>query len=330
MPNKDWRSIEELREMLRKPLDPDGILAGRIRNSFDGAGEALKDKLIHLAENFTEKIATEWTETRDNLIKIGAVLEACRDGRLDVLSQSVEQSSTYRALNNVPAWAYLESPRPVPTGSGYSGEPVYFINGIWNGIDDASESAEALARHLKRPVSLIYNPSAWRPPSFRTGTPYVLSDIAEAAYDRAWPLQVLATNPADDSEILDKKKPIQLNATSRMVAHLLCHSDKPVSIVSHSQGCIIVRNACFTLFLMGMKDKLKDNLAWVSTANPLNDNEVWPVPNKYESLIHPGDPLPRLLGFEGWDTVDPRVLNFEHGFQDNYLDKIAPDMLWGA
>jgi hypothetical protein len=179
-------------------------------------------------------------------------------------------------------------------------------------------------------VSLIHNPSAWRPPEFATGTPYVVSDIAEAAYDRVWPLQVIARHPSDITEILAEQKPIQLNKTTRMITHLLCHSGKPISIVGHSQGCILVRNACFALFLMGMKDKVKETLAWVNTANPLNDNEMWPLPIKYTSLIHPGDPLPRLLGFEGWDNLDPRVLRFEHGFQGNYVDKIRPDMLWSA
>jgi hypothetical protein len=319
-----------LREVLRKPPDPDGILVQRIRNSFDGAGKTLKYRLIELAENFTGRIATEWKETRDSLVKIGAVLEACRDGRLDSLSQDIEQSSIYRSLNAAPTWAYLESPRPVLTGTEYSGEPAYFINGIWRGMEDASKSAESLARYLKRPVSLIYNPSAWRPPEFTTGTPYVVSDIAEAAYDRVWPLQVIARNPSDVTEILAEQKPIQLNKTTRMITHLLYHSEKPISIVSHSQGCILVRNACFALFLMGMKDKVKEILAWVNTANPLNDNEMWPLPTKYTSLIHPGDPLPRLLGFEGWDNLDPRVLRFEHGFQANYVDKITPDMLWPA
>jgi len=187
-------------------------------------------------------------------------------------------------------------------------------------------AAEALAVRLKRPVSLIYNQSELNPPDFSTGTPGVLGDVTEAAYDGMWPLLICTMLRNQPPKLSEGKA--QLNPTTRQFIHLFYHAGKPVSVVSHSQGCIIVRNACFALYLLGMEGWVRRNLAWVATGSPLSDGEVWPRPEIYHSLKDKSDPVPRIIGLEGWDDVDISTVAFNHGFIQHYKDKVTPGMLY--
>ena len=223
--------------------------------------------------------------------------------------------------------AFMQPPHPITTGKRYSGEPVYYVNGMWRDKIKATAAAEALAKHLKRPVFLIYNASGIRSPISRLGTGLVRkTGIFELVYTTAWPL-FACTMPPDILLGMGRGK-IQRNSATRKLTYLLYNAKKPVSVVSHSEGCIIVRNACFALFLLNREKWIRDNLAWVTTGIPLHDNVVWPKPTKYTSLIDKDDPVPKMIGFEDWDRIELSIVRFQHGFVQHYLPKITSEMIW--
>jgi hypothetical protein len=113
----------------------------------------------------------EWSNTARNIGHIGRILDACFGLNLQELAENVKGGPLHKALSALPRSAFMEPAFPLVTGSRYSGNPVYFVNGIWTPKDKAIEAAEQLAHHLRRPVYLIYNPSVLNSPGFRTGTP---------------------------------------------------------------------------------------------------------------------------------------------------------------
>ncbi|HTY22256.1 MAG TPA: hypothetical protein VMC85_03945 [Desulfomonilaceae bacterium] len=299
--------IEDLRKKINEPFENKDSLAVRIVEGFQDAGKGLTEKASKLREEVGVKIAKKWSDKRVLLSKWSRVLDDCINLRLNVLADSIRDSPRCEELNSLPPMAFMESPRPIQTGRGYSGKPVYYVNGIWTRKDRATAAAEALAKHLKRPVFLIHNisavPSGWLRPrvSFRR------RDVLEAAYDTIWPL-LICTVPLGRLLAIGSGT-IQLNAATARLTHLFYNAAKPISVVSHSEGCIVVRNACFALFLLNREEWIREKLAWVTAGSPLNDNVVWPKPDKYTALNLP-------------------MLSFRHSFVRHYLHKINPEMLW--
>jgi len=184
----------------------------------------------------------------------------------------------------------------------FPGELVYFVNGIDVTKESALSQAKALAARVQRPVGLIYNV-----------TNGVAADLTEATYDRTWPLVVPLVGQL-----------IQANSTTRQVAHLIYHANKRISIVSHSQGCIIVRNALLmaNTYTGG---KAKDRITWIATALPLRDEEVCPKPDRFRRLVNPDDTLCQLVGLR----LKPEKLDADacatHDFVTAYVDQIRPE-----
>jgi hypothetical protein len=185
----------------------------------------------------------------------------------------------------------------------FQGDVVYFVNGIDVSRELAIKQAEALAARVQRPVGLIYNV-----------TNGLAADLTESTYDRTWPLVVPVL-----------KKLIQANSTTRQVAHLIYHAKKRIAIVSHSQGCIIVRNALLmaNTYTQG---KAKDRLIWVATALPLRDEEICPKPARFRGVTNRDDTVCQLIGLRlAPDKIDWADACASHDFVTAYLDKIRPE-----
>ena len=248
-------------------------------------------------------------------------------------------------------WQFLEEPHLVdfspshPPALWLSDHPVYYVNGILNTLSDAKESAQDLADALKRPVKLIYNPSFINtdPSSssigverFSTGTPGVGNDLGECIYDRTWPAIVASFGgmflPDTIGSLFEKPSAdsvrLQKNPTTRQVAHLLYYADEPISLVSHSQGCMIVRNACLSLELLGSQDKVRNNLAWLACGSPLGESEVFPKPRTYRAVVHGNDIVGKLVAFKGGE--DGKLFPVtDHGFK-NYHNEIRASDLFAS
>jgi hypothetical protein len=275
----------------------------------------------------TVKLATEWDNTRLRLDKLSQALEDCANLRLKVLADSIRDSPRFEEFNSFPLSAFMQPPRPIRTGLRYPGEPVYYVNGIWTDKIKATAAAEALAQHLRRPVYLIYNASGVRSLVSQRGVPVLRkTGLMEVVYAGIWPL-LACTMPSERLSAMGRGK-IQTNVATRKLTSLFYNAKKPISVVSHSEGCTMVRNACFALFLLNKEEWVRDNLAWVTTGIPLHDSVVWPKPTKYTSLIDKDDPVPKMIGFEDWDRIELSIVRFQHGFVQHYLPKIASEMIW--
>jgi hypothetical protein len=186
-----------------------------------------------------------------------------------------------------------------------AGPIVYYVNGMSTSHKVAVDEAKALSDRLNRKVGLIYNP-----------TEGDVKDALECVYDRSWPHLI---SPA--------AKLIQANNTTRKVTRLLYNEAGKVSIVSHSQGVLIVRNALMTAdaFRGG---KLRSRVAWVATGVPLRSEEVYPRPIKFRDLANKDDLVSQGLGVR----LDPdqffRPNAGAHDFQGAYVHLIEPTDLW--
>ncbi len=323
----DWKLIEDLRKKINLSIDAKELFPLKIAEGFQGAGKGLTEKAARLRGEIAIKLAKEWNDTRLRLDRLSRALDNCVNLRLNVLAESVRDSPHLEQLNSLPISTFTQPPNPIMTGKRYPGESVYYVNGIWTDKVKATATSEALANHLKRPVLLIYNASGIRSPISRSGSGSLSrTGIFEVVYTTVWPL-FACTMPLDILLGMGKGK-IQRNSATRKLTHLLYNAKKPISIVSHSEGCIIVRNACFALFLLNKEQWIRDNLAWVTTGTPLHDNVVWPKPIKYTSLIDKDDPVPKMIGFEDWNRIELSILRFQHGFVQHYLPKITNEMIW--
>jgi len=199
--------------------------------------------------------------------------------------------------------ASMQPPKVTVVNPGnFQGDLVYFVNGVDVTRESALNEAKALAARIQRPVGLIYNV-----------TNGIALDLTEATYDRTWPLVVPVLGHI-----------VQANSTTRQVAHLIYHAKKRISIVSHSQGCIIVRNALLmaNTYTGG---KAKDRITWVATALPLRDEEVCPKPDRFRGLVNPDDTVCQLVGLR----LKPEKLDGDaaaaHDFVTAYVDEIRPE-----
>ncbi len=199
--------------------------------------------------------------------------------------------------------ASMQAPKVTVVNPGdFQGNLVYFVNGVNVTRESALAEAKALAARIQRPVGLIYNV-----------TNGMAADLTEATYDRTWPFVVPVVGQM-----------VQANSTTRQVAHLIYHADKRISIVSHSQGCIIVRNALLmaNTYTGG---KAKDRITWVATALPLRDEEVCPKPDRFRRLVNPDDTICQFVGVR----LKPEKLDGDalvaHDFATAYVAEINPE-----
>ncbi|MEN1678341.1 MAG: PE-PPE domain-containing protein [Planctomycetota bacterium] len=230
--------------------------------------------------------------------------------------------------------ALMSPPTPVAIQEG-AGTPVYYVNGIFTNKKIATDEAKALAGRLPgRPVWLIYNEGT--APS--ENQQLAGRDIEEAYRDRVWPVYLtgLLTGRSFGAGLttaLGGDSPLQHNPATRGLAWLMHRQatqspGEPFAVVGYSQGAMIVRNALFTLAILGHQQYVEQQMAAVLPGLPINRQEVWPVPKKLTVLVDPADPIPAYLGLEG-DGFQARGANVEHHkwFDQGYVSKITPEML---
>jgi hypothetical protein len=296
--------------------------------------EYLREKANTLAEYLQEKGQTldEYIRERAAMLdqyvrERAATLEKSIRTELGNAVAFVKDTWWYQLLQGGLLDLFMEEPSFIKVGMQHPGTPVYYVNGMLTSRDSAQKGAEELAHHLRRPVFLIHNPTAYFPP-FDTGTPEV-EDFGECIYDRIWPFQVMSAFASlTKSALLDRRPRLQENSTTRQVTHLLYHADEPISIVSHSQGCMIIRNACFALFLLGKESWVQQKLAWIAAGTPLNGNEVWPCPKKYERLIDDNDFVAQVIGLSGLPRDNLLDTLADHNFIESYVPRVNAENLW--
>ncbi len=219
----------------------------------------------------------------------------------------------------------------------YDTEPVYFVNGVCNSRGDARISARELSQALFRPVYLIYNPSLYSDDAETAGnsskvySEILREDFSQALYDIIYPFLVLRDITSLPIRI------DQHNRTTRQVTWALreaTRSGKPISIVAHSQGSAIVRNAIATLAFLddnGEDHYFRTKLKYVMVGSPVNRHHVWPnLGNKLTIIRNPQDPFPSLLAGESGSVSALDVRKWDQHLFINYLPKIIPPMLCKA
>ena len=277
----------------------------------------------------------------------------------------IHNSPAYKKLIELMLPIFMDRPdftKDLKINPDLPGNPIYYVNGMYCPKSLARSDAEALSKKFGRPVYIIMNPSfldkvaTGTPNKWPTGTPNCVDDFAEACYDYAWPEKLTGLGNTDDlmnwafsggsaailasvaspipTATLPKLAPspqfVQLNPTARQVAYVIYHADRPISIVSHSQGCLQVRNANLALALLGKEDFIKKHVAWVAAGNPVNENLRGPTPANYNSAVNSADPVGVIVGlrlgkrtFEAAQFNDPK-----HDFAGSYLPKIQTTWLF--
>jgi len=125
----------------------------------------------------------------------------------------------------------------------------------------------------------VYNPTAIVGTSNIARDAGVALDVVEAVRERAWPLM---------------KEGLVPDEPTRQMAWVLMHSEGRVEVVSHSQGCLIVRNALVLATRMG--GDVAGRMEWVATGLPLRDEEIMPRPAGLQVIAHAGDPVSQSIG----------------------------------
>jgi hypothetical protein len=194
------------------------------------------------------------------------------------------------------AWISKPSPTILNPDEKYSGTPVYFVNGVWTSQSEAEKHSVALANHLKRPVALIYNKHLSDS-----------EDLLEAIYDRTWPVIMHAD--------LRQRTP-----AAKQIAHIVVNSKDPVTIISHSQGCLQVRNALLIAGIAHREAFIAKRVKWAAMAPPMHRSEIIfrPTGHNYHERINPDDLVAEKIGLRRfWSNpeIGPHRFN-------NYIEHI--------
>lgn len=187
---------------------------------------------------------------------------------------------------------------------------VYYVNGMLTPKDVGASEAKALADYLGRPVGLIHNINTSQ-----------ADESVQAIYDRAWPIAL-----AGGMGMMPKV--VQANKTTRQVTHLLTYANSNISIVSHSQGGLIVRNALITANRLRGDSWLEKGMRWVATGAPLRHEEVFAKVNRYTPVAHQNDSVAHGLGIRLMRKEDEQNALNGHDLREAYLKRIPREALW--
>lgn len=297
------RFVDTLETDLQESLNGK-LFRGRIQGD-----DGLISLPLRLRGALTKESKTAWSYLWNNRLQTAVTSGEVESHRA---IESMKKSPLYKLGVDIVLSYWMEPADPYlvnPLNS--NAPPVYFVNGVLNRLIDAKDSADKLSRHLNCPVLLIYNPTSLEG---STGTPECETDADECVYDRGWPAYAYSG---------------QHNITTRQLCHILYNSDSPIRIVSHSQGCLITRNAILACGFLGKEEKMRSSVTWVACAPPLNDWEIWPGPKNYNEIVNRNDPVVNVLGMRGGGR---EVLLFnssawkEHLF-DRYYPQITANMI---
>lgn len=186
--------------------------------------------------------------------------------------------------------------------AGPSQHPVYYVNGMLTQEPTAVEEARAIAGHIKRPVGLIYNDTKSDKEGAKEDLTACFEDVGkacgkgvgfdgtEAIMDRVWPATLSMFNGLGPGRVR------QHNRTTRRVTQVLHHATGPFSVISHSQGCLIVRNALLTAAKMRDREEPEKWMHWIAAGLPLRNEELVVKPKVFKPLPNNGDTVSHLLG----------------------------------
>ena len=206
--------------------------------------------------------------------------------------------------------------------AGLEREPVYYVNGPWRTRAQAVEEANQLARQMKQPVWLLYNATIDDPEHVNRedylrllshllffGLPVPenlvdatlegadlvnvegldkkkLADVAEAQWDSRWYDWM---SQAPTVELAGRKEqvfPHQHNAATRQLASVLLEADGPLTVVTHSQGGLIFRNASLIASQLSDTEWSKRRITWRWIALPLAEKpQKVPLPGMVQMQL---------------------------------------------
>ncbi|RYD78191.1 MAG: hypothetical protein EOP84_14580 [Verrucomicrobiaceae bacterium] len=119
----------------------------------------------------------------------------------------------------------------------------------------------------------------------------------------------------------------QANETTRALTHYLYHADERIALVTHSQGCLIARNAILAASRMRGEEKPESLISWVALAAPLRDEEIIKKPRRLKVFANKNDFVAGGLGMRMMGGDDKKNLESGHNFE-RYLGYINEDMLF--
>lgn len=199
----------------------------------------------------------------------------------------------------------LETPTVIDINpGGFAGSPIYLVNGIDVSLETAKEYGLAVSRRFHRPVALVYNEDNGK----------AVGGL-EGLYDRfGYAVQ------------FGPLKALQGDATTRQLTAVLMQAKdgKPLDIIGHSQGNLIIKNALEAAALLGKGDFIRNRVHWVACSPPFVNAEVQPKPHSIHYLSNTGDFISQGLGVRmANDPID----GDGHGFRAEYLNRIDPTWL---
>jgi hypothetical protein len=288
--------------------------------------EVLKQAVTHeSATLFSLKNWRNWTEN-PAAVASQALSRGAKSINVEAkrASQYLKNQWWYGRLTAELEKLLIEKPVFHVCGASCPGTPVWYVNGILTTTKEALIAGHAISTQINRPVHLIHNPTFIEPP-FQTGLDadgFGTDDLSECVYDRIWPVYV-ASRLYDIKEsllqsILDGGVRLQENPSTRQLAWVVAKSETPPSIITHSQGCIIARNAFLTASILSAEEKARST-AWVAAGIPLNNNEIWPKPRRTEVLDYSNDPVAKCVGLRGGGL---KYSIPDHDFMVHYVDQL--------
>lgn len=309
-------------------LDPEDYDADSIANLF---GQDFAGGVAKVRQKYDGAVRAIASGDKKQLAKLAEplVARATRATELPLVGSGIKKS-------------LLDTPKPetISKGRGATGavQKTYFVNGMFTTHATAQEEAGHLAKQLpKHAISLFYNEGA----DPRTDSKAAGKDLEEALKDRVWPIQLTRTLRGKSlgdslktavSSTVDGGSPLQHNPTTRQLAGLIYKlaTEMPtatVSLVGYSQGAMIVRNALYTVAILGHQEFVEKQVAFVALGSPINDYEVWPLPKKFTPIIDPQDPIPSYFGLNGSGFNTRQASLTHHYFEESYVKRVKPEML---
>ncbi len=324
----------------------------------------LMDALASGVDDLTGEDIEKWLESSDNVILQSLARNEGENVNVQGIVQRLKQQWWYGKEESRLAGLLTQRPVTISRGTQYSGRPVIYINGITTTRNAAIEMADKIAEQLSRPVRLLHNPTFLEEP-WTTGLNvkgYGNDDLSETFYDRIWPTTIInrlnrldsdqlqqmvlaneanqtkakATNQDEQTSQEGRASQegkagqsglLQGNPTTAQLTHILLHSTEPVDLVTHSQGCIIARNAMFSLAMLGKTKTVRKRIAWIACGVPMSESEITPQPLQFTMLNDANDLVAQVSSLRG--NVDA-LQRGTHSFINTYCPQLEPRMLWHA
>ncbi|MBX3417996.1 MAG: PDZ domain-containing protein [Pirellulaceae bacterium] len=221
----------------------------------------------------------------------------------------------YRAAKGL----YLSRPTIHRFDIGVSGAPVYFVNGAGTTFENAKSEAIALMNRLQRPVYLIFNSTAIERfgsssnPNGLAADVGVVVDFLAATFDKLY----LPPIPSPSK-------------TTRQLAHLFVNSSEKISLVTHSQGCLIAQNAALIAAEFRRGNWMRENVRWVATGSPISNvtrrADAPRLVQKFTDLLNPGDPIILVRG--ELPSSKEKLSSSQHDFESAYVPRVDNIDLW--